>query len=707
VRRLVLAASICLFFVPACSSSPSGPTGWPFTRRPVDEAARTAAMTAIGARVDELAANGQSQVSQNKAIAEYLRTAPEVAIAAESADGAVGYFYDGQAFIILNNTFPDGSTGSSSSPLLQPGGDVSQKPSGLRFPMASGGTDLPWGRVAYLANGFPQNADSMKFPPDPTSDLARALGDRKYSTTTFDATVSNLAAVSGDGVVHIRTHGGGGCFDNRGGPCEPTWDPNKEIDETDPNFWPQVLYGLWSKDVDNEQNRAAHVDELKDGQLVHMWESTGVWSHEWHLGITGRFVTKKWGSLSQNPYVHISACSGSSKEALATLVKAIKGKSSGILYVGWSAPTIISDLDKVAKLMFDRLLGANLLDPKEDPPQRAFEVDPVVDDVWNRGWGVSAGSQLAPQRLGAGGLAILAPSIMRLEALDSDDSLVLYGRFGDNKANGKVTVGGADCSVIDWSSSIIRCKLDKTAKGEVVVTVNDHESNKVKLTSWRGKFTYAIESTTPGLSQVWTIELHLRGDVGDYRDKPGEQPKAQAKWISAAKDTKVSVAAGGAAMGSCNATWTQAASISVQLWGTPVLMGPGTFLHFAGAVDDGDPNHLWFELAGYAAPCYTLGESGDTDCKPLATDIACSLPNGGMSSGLGSHHFTDFISARLKDPASIDQNGTIQAYKIGPIEHPTCCGGEWAIPWDYTQRANWDAMSPEGGSGPSRSSDVR
>ena len=144
----------------ACSSS-SEPAGWPFERRPVDEAARTAAMRAIGARVDEIAANGQSRAAQNASIAEYLRTAPEVAIAAESVDGAVAYSYDGQAL---------------------------------------------------------DSFESMLFPPNPTNDLGRVLEDRKYSKTTFDATVAHLAAVSGDGVVHIRTHGGGGCFDNRGGP---------------------------------------------------------------------------------------------------------------------------------------------------------------------------------------------------------------------------------------------------------------------------------------------------------------------------------------------------------------------------------------------------------------------------------------------------------------------------------------------------------
>jgi hypothetical protein len=49
-------------------------------------------------------------------------------------------------------------------------------------------------------------------------------------------------------VVHIRTRGGG--FDNRGGPCQPSWDPNNELDPTDPQYWPQVLYGPWTTDKD-------------------------------------------------------------------------------------------------------------------------------------------------------------------------------------------------------------------------------------------------------------------------------------------------------------------------------------------------------------------------------------------------------------------------------------------------------------------------
>jgi hypothetical protein len=74
---------------------------------------------------------------------------------------------------------------------------------------------------------------------------------------------------------------------------------------------------------------------------------------------------------------------------------------------------------------------------------------------------------------------------------------------------------------------------------------------------------------------------------------------------------------------------------------------------------------------------------------------------------LGAKHvFGDLLSSRLNSPASIGRTGAIQPSKIGPTD-TSCCGGEGNMPWDYTQRFQWDAMTPEAGTGPSSVSDER
>jgi hypothetical protein len=134
------------------------------------------------------------------------------------------------------------------------------------------------------------------------------------------------------------------------------------------------------------------------------------------------------------------------------------------------------------------------------------------------------------------------------------------------------------------------------------------------------------------------------------------------------------------------------------MWGKPVQILDGYYINFAGVVDEGDPSHLWFELSGWASPCYSLSETGNPYCKALTDQIGCGLPGPGITSPKSGK--------RLIQPAGLGASGAIEAVQIPPAG-VTCCGGEYNIPWSYTQRASWDAMSPEGDSGPSPSTDTR
>lgn len=300
---------------------------------------------------------------------------------------------------------------------------------------------------------------------------------------------------------------------------------------------------------------------------------------------------------------------------------------------------------------------------------------------------------------------LLAPSISKLRLFEAEGLLILDGQFGPDGSKASITVGGESCPVEDWESREVSCKLAPSAQGEVLVTVDGIESNRVKLSSWRGKFTYAVESDTPGLSQVWTLKLHLRGDVGDYRNGPGQKPVAHQKVISLSKDSAVTVVGGGAVTADgCGMTW-EPRSVSVTPWAPVPAFGDGYTVNFEGVVDAGEPTKLWLELYGWADPCYDRSATSDHGCAANSPTGRCAMP---VSPELGTtapnHSFGAYVASRLNQPATIGPDGRIAAGQIAPAG-TTCCGGELAVPWDYQQRAFWEAMTPE--SGPDAEKDVR
>jgi hypothetical protein len=694
---------ISLCAVVGCSGN--GASVLPY--RPVDEDARGAALEAIGKKCEEIAASGKDKAGQNEAIAEHVRTYPDIAFASTSVDGVVALFYDGQPIIILNNIEP-GGIGSSSSPLRQPDERTT--------------SSMPWGKPARLMNGFPTGSSSIDgFPPDPSPDLAAILSKKGYVPNPTGASVEDFKSVGGDAVLHIRTHGGGGEVLDKDGNHIQEVDASGKPKEKDGKPLYYTLFGLWTTDTADSASFDRYKDDVVAERLVRMYQvlyprSFGGQQYKgWHWGITHDFVDKEWDQLAMNAYIHVSACSAAgSGVGSQVLREKIQNKAIGSVYMGWSAPAVVAQMDRAAKYLMDRLTGANVLDtpedPKEDPPQRPFDLESLGATLGPRA--TSAGAQLTPfpDKSVSLDTYVLAPSLATVQVWDREDMLQLTGLFDFNTATTTVTVGGSPCAVQPGGGTRgLMCKLDKAAKGEVVVTVEGRESNRVKLSSWRGKVTYAVESTQPGLSQVWTLDVHLRGDVGDYRDKPGKQPVAHKKVISMAKDSKATVvAAGSVADPECNVTWT-AKTFNVEMWGKPSLMDPGYFLIFTGVVDDGDPGNLWFELIGRAEPCYdrSVTKTGSGHCSAMDSTGNCALPTSPeiLATKAADPYYVGLLG-RLKTPAALGPDGTIATGQVNPATS-LCCGGETGVPWDYSHRLSWDAMAPEGGTGPDRTKDER
>ena len=126
---------------------------------------------------------------------------------------------------------------------------------------------------------------------------------------------------------------------------------------------------------------------------------------------------------------------------------------------------------------------------------------------------------------------ILAPSIRWMDVYEEDEELHLEGMFGDTP--GKVTINHEEVSIVgSWAPDKLIVELpsidSSNGYGDVIVTVNDHESNAVPLTLWEGEFTYtfvAEEMWAPGLEQRVEVEIAIRADVHEYREKPGDEPE--------------------------------------------------------------------------------------------------------------------------------------------------------------------------------------
>jgi hypothetical protein len=69
--------------------------------------------------------------------------------------------------------------------------------------------------------------------------------------------------------------------------------------------------------------------------------------------------------------------------------------------------------------------------------------------------------------------------------------------------------------------------LPPDASGDALVTVDDHESNKVQLTDWNLTFTQEGSTTIPGVGTsqgTMTFNVRFRGDVHEFRQEAGDEP---------------------------------------------------------------------------------------------------------------------------------------------------------------------------------------
>jgi hypothetical protein len=236
--------------------------------------------------------------------------------------------------------------------------------------------------------------------------------------------------------------------------------------------------------------------------------------------------------------------------------------------------------------LFDQLLGEKEGQPPTKPFDRSWDYETVMAEMHRLGYDLASIPLLAELILtpnsNGGDFGLLAPSIKKMTVDEEKQELTLEGIFGNDPGttDGKVFVGGKEMTSRTWDpklKQIIIHDLPLTGQGsagDVYVMVRGHKSNVRQLTDWRGTVTWRDEATYPtGFSgkpfEEFKLKIHVRADVGKFRDKPGEDPKWEAIPIQifAAKDSTAEYSAGG------SATITQGGQTIGESWSR---VGPAT-----------------------------------------------------------------------------------------------------------------------------------
>lgn len=382
---------------------------------------------------------------------------------------------------------------------------------GSRLKDVTGTLGLPKSNRVSLYNGM------GSFFGDNTVAIEKIFGESKtrYVVTRKTATIENLKRVSGDGVFYLFTHGGGGAIPN----------PPPRKDST-------FVMSFWTTDEVTFVNEQNYKQDLSDKRLAYMLSTFDNDKPVWHYGITGEFINQ-YMSFAENCIIYMDACNGFRErptgEAFRKLVLDKVANKKGT-YIGWTFETNEYMASQASQFIFDRLLGTNTTGPgattipKEDPIQRPFDLDRIFSNLSERHFDVCANGATIKYESRLDDDILLTPTIEKLEIDEYTSTLQIFGSFGTEK--GKVYVNEVEITDIsDWTPIVIICKIPEEGNGsagDVIVKVNDHDSNPVPLTEWKIKLNYASDDN--GVRMEGAINLVIRADTHPRRTKPGEKP---------------------------------------------------------------------------------------------------------------------------------------------------------------------------------------
>jgi len=439
---------------------------------------------------------GTSRPEQNQQLADTIATLPQFTRAETFGEGGSGgviaEFADGQPYIIVNGARADTSVDAAAEGIVQ-----------ARSGQRSG---LPSGKKALLMRAMGAAFQDIR------GDLSTMLTNAGYTPSQQQGTIENLAAVRRPDIFYFDTHGV--YAKDWGGPGKDlavAWTATPS---------PNAAYEPLCSGADPELVRMTALDS---------YSATGAAVNVGHYGITPAFLRNRGVTFATNSLVYMDCCFldlGPFKTACTA--------AGASLYAGWTDEVKGGDASRAALFGFDRMLGADSGKPnKETPKQRPFDYQSVLTDIRNRGWDHS-GAAVLNYSTGAGDCGMLAPSIQFITLYEAPfygtakTKMEIAGLFGNDpgESKRKVTIADTLVEVSEWAPDMVTCDIPNFGEGsvgDVVVTVNDHKSNKVPLTEWTIPFTYT-RRYWGSLQDTFHVNVHIRADIHSWRDKPRETP---------------------------------------------------------------------------------------------------------------------------------------------------------------------------------------
>jgi hypothetical protein len=373
-------------------------------------------------------------------------------------------------------------------------------------------------------------------PPSFTNEVPRIaplLSANGYTTILSDpGSIGSLKTVSGDGVFYMSSHGGA---------CTvPDIDPATGNVRVNPDGTAigRAEFGIWTSSPYNPNDPNEFRDDMRLGRVgvgIDTYDRrTG--EERAHYWITWYFVNA-YMNFGQNSLVWFSACHSNSGYSTSLVAQCLL-KGAG-LYVGWSDVVGTKACVAAGRFIFDRLLGSNTTNPKENPPQRPFDYEGTWADLRFHGLHLHPIGGSSPPatteikyqaRAGGTDFGLLAPSIERVLISETTDQAILKGIFGSPPANERaVMIGGIEAMVDSWAEDEILCRLPRTgagSAGDVFVMVRAHKSNVRRITEWNIPMDFEFrDPDRPILKVSGPIFVRFRADVGEYREIPHDPPE--------------------------------------------------------------------------------------------------------------------------------------------------------------------------------------
>ncbi len=496
------------------------------------------------------------QDEMHRRLLTFLRTRSEILHAGETRDAVWAVFRNGMPYAVFTNRG------------VKPG-EANLDPDEQDAIGRAAGFELPRGTLTARL----YNAMGPGFKNEPEI-IGGVLNRKGYVPTVLRAEVESLRNIGQPGVFYFSAHGGEVDIPKLDAQGKLIFGPDK-LPIMEKSF------GLSTATAYTKEAAMAYAAEILAGLLGAASCVENIVNNRYvranRFLITSRWVRRFW-SFSPDSLVWISACSSASGEA-NSLVAACKAKGAG-MYVGWSDWVEGDHAVQVSKFVIDRLLGANVLAPVENPKQRPFNYSDVYNDLRRRG--LHARPTLSPNTgspisgrttqiiftAGPGSqFGLLAPSIAFVRIDEENDEAVLYGIFGEPPADERaVLIGGLEAAVIEWTKDRVRVRLPRTgtgSSGDVEVQVRAHRSNIRRITEWNLQMRYRFQPPeTPGLKVEGPLRLRFRADVGEYREKPGERPKKVVRYAMLTRDSNANLTASGRhSSGGCTTTWSGQAEL--------------------------------------------------------------------------------------------------------------------------------------------------